>query len=397
MPANPTARDPRVQRLVEDGYAVVIEGNHLIVEGVPYVASAGIVAYGDLISAYEEVEGIGRFGSDHTVRFTGSVPCAADGKPLNAEMVADTDKVTLAGRLTYCRLSNKPDPIGDMLENIYTKMTHYIRKLTSHAQAVDPTVTAQGKSKFVQRATPSPFKFPNMTIAQAGLEAYEAKLAQVRKVAIIGVGGTGSYILDALAKCPVQTIHFYDDDVIEGKNVYRMPGVMGESEIPKGIRKADHLLATYSQMRTGLFAHPVLVTAANLHELNDCDFVFIAIDDGPSRGLIASHLHQHGIPFIDAGIGVERAPDDVLELVARSRVTLAANTPGMPLPPLPTAPDAEGGVYNNIQLIEINALNAMLAVIRFKQFIGFYADEVHAQCLRYVLQWNRLLTDRAAP
>ena len=32
------------------------------------------------------------------------------------------------------------------------------------------------------------------------------------KVAVIGLGGTGSYLLDALAKCPVAEIHLYDDD-----------------------------------------------------------------------------------------------------------------------------------------------------------------------------------------
>lgn len=391
MLENPTARDPAVQQLVDEGYTVQIEDRYLIVEQVPYVSAAGVVSRGALISAFREEEGRCMLDNDHTVWFTGAVPCGPDGRSLANAMVADTSCLTVAGRQVQCRLSNKPDPIGNLLDNIYNKMTHYIRKLTGFAQAVELGVSANGdRGSFGQRQTPSPFYFHNDTIVRAGLDECEAKL-KLRKIAIIGTGGTGSYLLDALAKIPIDSVHLYDDDSIAPKNVFRMPGALSNEAANAGIKKATYLAQVYGLMRSGIHAHEYRIDATNVHELNDCDFVFIAIDDGPSRQIIASHLVQQGIPFIDVGIGVDRVPE-ISQLIARTRVTLVTPDSAHLVADLPTQPDAQEAVYNNIQLVELNALNACLAVIRFKQFFGFYADDAGADVVKYVLAWSRLIT-----
>ena len=391
MLENPTARDPAVLQLVDEGYTVQIEDQYLIVEHVPYVSAAGVVSRGALISAFREEEGRCMLDNDHTVWFTGAVPCGPDGRSLANAMVADTSCLTVAGRQVQCRLSNKPDPIGSLLDNIYNKMTHYIRKLTGFAQAVEPGISANGdRGSFGQRQAPTPFHFPNDTVVQAGLDDCEAKL-KLRKVAIIGAGGTGSYLLDALAKIPVASLHLYDDDIIEPKNVFRMPGALPKEAANAGTKKVTYLAQVYGLMRSGVYAHENRIDATNVHELNECDFVFVAIDDGPSRQVIASHLIQQGIPFIDVGIGVERIPQSS-QLVARARATLVTPDTAHLIAELPTQRDAEEAIYNNIQLVELNALNACLAVIRFKQFLGFYADDIGADVVKYVLAWSRLIT-----
>src|SRR5438034_975841 len=55
------------------------------------------------------------------------------------------------------------------------------------------------------------FRYPDMGTTRAGIGAATAKLLADR-VAIIGLGGTGSYILDLLAKTPIGEIHLYDGD-----------------------------------------------------------------------------------------------------------------------------------------------------------------------------------------
>jgi hypothetical protein len=45
----------------------------------------------------------------------------------------------------------------------------------------------------------------------------------------------------------------------------------------------------------------------------------------------------------------------------------------------------------NIQVVELNAFNAALAVIRWKQYVGFYADETNQHHSLYVLPTNTLL------
>jgi tRNA A37 threonylcarbamoyladenosine dehydratase len=346
-----------------------------------------VVSRAEIISAYPQTDGKASVNGDHTVWFTGTVPCTPTGESLAHIMVADTNETLVAGRKALCRFSYKSER-PDTLDNFYNKLTHYVRKLQSYVNVIDPTASAAGEGSISIRQERSVFLYPNTAIARAGLDAYENKL-KVRKIAIVGVGGTGSYILDALAKTPVQEIHLYDDDIVEPATGFRMPGALTIEEAHRRIPKTDHLKTVYSAMRVGIESHPVRVTEANLHELDDCNFVFIAVDDGPSRGSIARHLAEKKIPFIDAGLGVDKVPDEV-KLIARVRATAIDANTGHLVEKLPVADDKEDAVYNNIQVVELNALNAMLAVILYKQKIGFYSEEIPAGNLRYILAWQRL-------
>lgn len=389
MPENQTALDPYVARLVEEGYSVVIDGQYLIVENIPYVPSAGVIARGAIISQYTEQNGVGLVNDDHTVWFTGSIPCSVDGNQLTNAMVADTERKIIAGRQVQCRLSNKPIPIGGMLDNFYNKIMHYIRKLTSYARAIDDAVSASGNGSFEYRQKTSVFLYPNDSISRSGLDAYEEKLA-LRSVAIVGVGGTGSYILDALVKTPVNEIHLFDDDVIESHNAFRFPGALTIEQAFSGMKKTEYLEQSYSSMRLGVISHPTRIDNNNVQVLDDFNFVFIAVDNGPSRGLIASYLSAKAIPFIDVGIGVDKVPETV-QLHGRIRSTLITSETAHLVATLPTTDDTEEAVYNNIQLIELNSMSAMLAIIKYKQYLGFYTDEVKANIIKYKCSWSQIV------
>lgn len=391
MPESQTAPSPDVQRLVDEGYSVRIDGQYLIVDNVPYCPAAGVIERAALISPYRHEDGVPQLDGNHTVWFTGSVPRMADGRSLENALVADTSAQVIAGLQVRCRLSNKPDPIGDFFDNFYNKMTHYVRKLSSHARQIDGSVSATSTGSFASRLEKSVFHYPNPAVARAGLDLYEAKL-KLKKVAIIGLGGTGSYILDALAKSAVEEIHLYDHDVVKPHNAFRMPSALSIDEAHRGDFKTDFLAACYSAMRVGVISHPVKITADNVGELAGCEFAFVAVDHGPSRGLIATELVRMKVPFIDVGIGVEKV-DETTQLFSRARVTLVTPDAVGVAATLPTADDTEEAVYNNIQVVELNALNAMLAIVRYKQFIGFYADEMNPCVVKYVSSWSRLSRD----
>lgn len=57
------------------------------------------------------------------------------------------------------------------------------------------------------------FCYPDTATTRAGIGAATAKL-MTERVAIIGLGGTGSYILDLLAKVPIGEIHLFDPDIV---------------------------------------------------------------------------------------------------------------------------------------------------------------------------------------
>lgn len=387
MPESPTDLSPHVQRLVDENYTVIIDGGYIVIENVPYVSGAGVISRAALISAYHYKDGVEEIG-DHTVFFTGTVPCTPAGESLANIFVADTNPRDVAGRRALCRFSYKSER-PETLENIYSKLTHYIRKLQSYVNVIDPLASASSEGSISTRQVPSVFYYPNTAVARAGLDAYEDKL-KLGRIAIVGLGGTGSYILDALAKTPVEEIHLYDDDIIEPATVYRMPAAITIDEAYQQFRKTDHLKDLYGRMRTGIHSHPVRIVEGNLGELDECDFVFIAVDHGPSRGLISRHLAKLGIPFVDVGMGVDCVVEDT-KLIARLRVTAVDRECLELIEKLPIADDADDAVYDNIQVVELNALNAMLAVILYKQKIGFYSEEIAVNALKYVVAWQKLL------
>lgn len=390
MLVNQIAPNADLQRLVDSGFHVSLEGQHLIVHCVPYVTKDRKVAHCSLISTYAEHEAAAGHINDHTVYVVGEIPCRDDGTSLEAAMVANANKQIIAGRTARCQLSYKTEPLSAMLANYYSKMTHYVRKLGSYVDAIDASMNVRGVGSFTARTVPSVFHYPNNSSARAGLEAYERKL-ELQRVAIIGLGGTGSFILDGLAKTPVKEIHLYDDDILEPHNAFRFPGALHMNIVFGQRKKTDVLADLYGQFRSGVINHSERITEANLHELDNFEFVFIAIDHGPSRKIIARYLVDRGISFIDVGIGIDKRAE-ALKLYARARVTLITQSTKHLIDSLPVADDTDEAVYGNIQLSELNALNANLALIRYKQHLQFFTDEVDANVINYISTWSQCVT-----
>ena len=76
------------------------------------------------------------------------------------------------------------------------------------------------------------FKYPDANSNRAGISDLNMKF-EGQKIAIIGIGGTGSYILDLIAKTNVAEIHIYDGDVFQLHNAFRAPGACAADTFPK--------------------------------------------------------------------------------------------------------------------------------------------------------------------
>ena len=72
---------------------------------------------------------------------------------------------------------------------------------------------------------------------------YPERLAGER-VAIVGLGGTGSYVLDMVAKTPVRQILLFDDDESLQHNAFRSPGTPTLDELLKAPKKVEYLKAS---------------------------------------------------------------------------------------------------------------------------------------------------------
>lgn len=123
------------------------------------------------------------------------------------------------------------------------------------------------------------------------------------------------------------------------------------------------------------------------------------MDPGPGKRLAIEHLEARDIPFIDCGMGLEHV-DEADSIIGIVRVT--ASLPGARghtrrRLALEVAGD-EDLYARNIQVADLNMLNAALAVIRFKRFFGFYMDLEGEHHATYSVDGNRILNEeRASP
>lgn len=207
MSASLISRSPDLLRLQNEGYELEANGGYLLVHGVPYVNSRREVCRGTLASVLPDAGGQAGQPVDHTVLFAGEFPCHNDGTEIGALRHGESREVLKPGLLAAFSFSNKTEA-GD--QEFYSKMTRYIRIISNPAAALDETATA-ATFRLVASDDQSPFRYADTASSRAGIRAMTEKLLGL-KIAIVGVGGTGSFVLDFVAKTAVTAIHIIDGD-----------------------------------------------------------------------------------------------------------------------------------------------------------------------------------------
>src|SRR5437762_1059166 len=305
------SRSPDLRRLREEGYDIEIRSNYLLVKQVPYVTTDKVVERGTLVSELSTSGSITITPNTHVVSFVGLIPCDNHGRELDS-MINQRGASLICGDLTAsCTFSRKP-PEG--YPDYYEKMTSYINMLLGYAQTIDPSVTAKTFPPIPMDNDESVFRYLDSASSRAQISAVTEKL-KLGKVAIVGLGGTGSYILEFIAKTPVEQIHLYDGDTLYTHNAFRAPGAASIEELNAAPKKVEHFQRKYDPLRRNIFAHPVHIDESNIEELRDMAFVFLAIDAGRAKKYIIEKLEEFGISFIDTGIGVYQANNSLGGLV----------------------------------------------------------------------------------
>lgn len=363
------SRNPDLKRLKDEGYEVEVKSGYLVVHHIPYVAPGKVVKYGTLVTPLTLQGDKTIRPGDHTVQFAGEFPCKRDGIEFT-EMGSRGNHTKLIDGLEVDHQFSRKPPGG--YPDYYSKITNYVNILMAEAQVVDPAATATTFKDITTQADDSVFHYEDTASSRAQITAATQKL-KLPKIGIVGLGGTGAYVLDLVAKTPVVEIHLFDDDEMLTHNAFRAPGALSLEELRRGPLKVHYLADLYSKMRKGIVVHPERLTEANLTLLDDMSFIFLCVDEGKVKGPIVAKLEGARIPFIDVGMGVEVLEDS---LTGKIRTTLSSDKKRDHYRGRLTV--GEGGKDDdyslNIQIAELNSLNAALAVIRWKKFFGFYAD-----------------------
>lgn len=365
-------RSADLSRLVDEGFALRIEGGILVVEEIPYLDSAGMVQRGCFVCPLDESAGATVAPSDHVMSFTGSFPHDRRKKPIPG-LGNVGPRHHAAGFRSQSGFSNKPSgPRGARpYRDFHEKVTTYAHIIVTEAQAIFPSAAAN-VGVLPRVDGDSPFEFLDTASARVGISDLSAAFND-EVIAIIGLGGTGSYILDQVAKTPVREILLIDGDKFLPHNAFRAPGAAGKSDFAPLIFKVDYHASRYARMKRGIRPISEALTAANIALLEEVTFVFISMDPGPEKAHILDHLHQRRVPFVDVGMGLSRSSNGLVGAL-RSVCCTSENHDAV-RKKIPQHEQPDDGIYRtNIQVAELNAMNAMMAVMQWKAYRGFYAD-----------------------
>ncbi|TQL68920.1 ThiF family protein [Nocardioides albertanoniae] len=362
---------PDLARLVQDGFALRIVNGFLVIGDIPYVDDAGQIQWGHFLCPLDLAGTTTAPPATHVMCFVGGVPRDHNGNPIKDLVNDGVEKWSAAPELTAtCGFSQKPE---GGYRDFYEKVTYYTAMVISSAQAVDPDVHPYTFKPIQTDEDDGVFIYVDTFSSRAGITELNDRLA-VEKVVIVGLGGTGAHILDGLAKAPALTLHLYDADFFHSHNAFRAPGAATLEHLEAGLTKVDYYTQVYSVMRRGIVPHAVNVTADNVVELLDASFVFLALDTGQDKEVIVETLIENGIPFIDTGVGLSKHANGVA-----GQIRITTSTPGRSdhiardeLISYFAGQDAE--YDTNLQVGEINAITANLAIIRYKKWLRFYAD-----------------------
>ena len=382
---------PDLKKLRDEGYAVEIKSSHLLVRDVPYVDAAKQVKRGVLVSTLMMANDKTQPPDTHALFFDGDHPCNVDGTEIVKIKHSSESKQLAPGVPVQHMFSARPVNATGTYKDYYEKMTTYVDILSGPARALDPTVTAQ-TYRFIPSDEPDDvFNYIDTASSRAGIGMVTPKLER-GKIAIVGLGGTGSYVLDLIAKTPVKEIHLFDGDRFFQHNAFRAPGAATPEGLEGAPFKVDYFTSQYSPLRKGIIPHAYYVTSSNVGELHGMEFAFLCVAVGNNKKVIVESLVTVGIPFIDVGMGLNLVDASLTGILRITTATkdqhdhLAARVPF-------AEADANDDYDTNIQIADLNALNASLAVIKWKKLCEFYLDLEKEHHTTYTIDGNILTNE----
>ncbi len=311
--------NPAILKLINEGYEVEIRGALLLVSHVPYLNSERKIKYGILVSTLALAGNEVTKPDTHVVHFIGEHPCHKDGSIMNQIQHNSANTQLAEGLMVNHTFSNKP-PNG--YTDYREKMARYVEMISAPAISIDPTVKAKTFRVIESKPEESVFNYVDTNSVRAEIEAITAKL-KGHKIGIVGLGGTGSYVLDLMAKTPVAEIHLFDGDEFAQHNAFRSPGAPSVDQLREPPPKVIYFAEIYSKMRRGIIPHAEYLSVTNLHQLLELDFVFICVDEGPPKKQIVAALEANSTSFIDVGMGVHVVENSLIGILRTTTSTPA--------------------------------------------------------------------------
>lgn len=379
---------PDIKKLRDNGYEVEVVGNHLLMHSIPYLNANKEILKGTLITNVSIINNQVTRPNTHVIHFIGEFPCNIDGTKIH-QIENQNNTINLTKDIVINHtFSNKP---VNGYNNYFDKMIKYADIITAPAKNIDPSVTEKTFKVIESKEVNSVLHYDDTNSSRAEIDAINQKLSGL-KIGIIGLGGTGSYILDFVAKTLVSEIHLFDKDDFSQHNAFRSPGAPSKEELNNKVSKVRYFQEKYSKMHKQIIPNELFIDESNVGILSGLDFVFVCIDRSDIKKIIFQKLENEKINFIDTGIGVDRVDNSLTGMI---RVTTSTELKRQHIwnGRVSFADLGQDDYSSNIQIAPLNALNAVLAVIKWYKIYDVFIDlekEFHST---YSLNVNQLISD----
>lgn len=381
------ARSKDLLQLQNEGYDIEIRAGYLLVKDVPYVNASREINRGILFSTLRVSGNVTDRPDTHVAYWAGEHPCHNDGRKIEAISNSSTPQNfgnDIQADFTFSAKANYRD--------YYHKMTTYIGRITGEARVLDDNLTAQTYPVVPTAEGESVFRYLDTATSRIGTGALNERFS-TQRIGIVGLGGTGSYVLDLVTKTCVPEIHLFDGDVFSQHNAFRAPGAASIEELQAKPSKVEYLAALYGKMRRGIHVHNHEIDEKSVGKLLCLDFVFICMDSGKTKKTVVMALLEAGIPFVEVGMGIVRGDGFLTGLIRVTAGTSAVKDTILEKINFSEG-DMPGNDYStNIQIAELNAMNAALAVIRWKKLYGFYRDSAKTHSYSYSIAANDMINE----
>jgi molybdopterin-synthase adenylyltransferase len=138
-------------------------------------------------------------------------------------------------------------------------------------------------------------------------------------VAVVGLGGVGSLVIQQLAHLGVSRYVLVDDDLVEASNLPRLAGANrrdAKARTPK-VRVAERMIREIGERQristSGPLRNPVALTA-----IKSADLIIGCVDNDGARLILAELASSSLTPYLDIGVSIEEDSNKALLAGGRS-------------------------------------------------------------------------------
>lgn len=214
---------------------------------------------------------------------------------------------------------------------LLSSLTHLAPNETGHASAVmlpDGKIFARvlrGDGRFAQvqrvvvvgdnvtdyeataEAAPQPTADEAFLRNQQAFGAKTVSMLSRMRVGVVGCSGTGSWVVEMLARLGVGELVLVDPDVIERKNLNR---IVNSTAADAAARRAKVQVFARAIRRLGvgtkvIACHSDILRHKVVRALAGCDFLFGCVDSADGRDALNRIAAFYTIPYIDVGVHLQ--------------------------------------------------------------------------------------------